>query len=94
MHSFMMGTHETLNAQDNVVAMTFMEAEVIRLAKEKGCCGILTTNTNALTQQLARDVFGYETLSDTQINTFVFNGRKPFGNAPDDYRAMVQWKKL
>lgn len=94
MHSFMMGTHECLNAQENVAAITFMESEVIRLAKEKCCCGILTTNTNALTQQLAREVFGYETLSDTQINTYSVDGRKPFGNAPNDHHAIVQWKKL
>lgn len=90
----MMGTHHSLNAQENVVAMTFMEAEVIRLSKEKNCCGILTTNTNALTQQLARDVFGYETMADYQVNQFIIDGEKPFGRAPDDHRAIVQWKRL
>lgn len=90
----MMGTHENLSAQENIVAMTFMESEVIRLAKERTCCGILTTNTNALTQQLAQNVFGYETLLDYQVNHYISNGKKPFGNAPDAYRAIVQWKKL
>lgn len=90
----MMGTHESLNAQENVVAMTFMESEVIRMAMERNCCGILTTNTNALTQQLARNVFGYKTMLDYQINQYVCNNEKPFGNAPDSYRAIVQWKQL
>lgn len=94
MHSFMMGTHESLNAQENIVAITFMEKEVIRLAKERNCCGILTTNTNALTQQLARNVFDYETMLDYQVNRYISNGKKPFGTAPDSYRAIVQWKKL
>lgn len=94
LHSFMMGTHESLNAQENVVAMTFMESEVIRMAKKRNCCGILTTNTNALTQQLARNVFGYETLLDYQVNQYITNNKKPFGTAPDSYRAIVQWKKL
>lgn len=94
LHSFMMGTHESMNAQQNIVAMTFMEGEVLRLAKERKCCGILTTNTNALTQQLARNVFGYETMFDYQINQYVIDGKKPFRTAPDDYRAIVQWKKL
>lgn len=94
LHSVMMGTHESLNAQENVVAMTFMESEVIRLANKKNCCGILTTNTNALTQQLARNVFGYEELFDFPMNQYVKNGKKPFGNAPDHNRAIVQWKKL
>lgn len=94
MHSFLMGTHESLNAQENVMAMTFMESEVIRLAREKCCYGVLATNTSALTQQLARNVFGYETLSEIQINTFTVNGRKPFRNAADVYRAIVMWKQL
>lgn len=89
-----MGTHQTLNPQENVVAMTFMEAEVIRLSKEKKCYGILTTNTNALTQQLARDVFGYETMADYQLNQYVVDGKKPFSGAPDNHRVLVQWKKL
>lgn len=90
----MMGTHECLSAQENIVAMTFMESEVIRLAKERNCCGILTTNTNALTQQLARNVFGYETMLDYQVNQYISDGQKPFGTAPESYRAIVQWKKL
>lgn len=94
LHSFMMGTHETLNARENIVAMTYMESEVIRLAKQRDCCGILTTNTSPLTQQLARNVFGYDTMLDYQVNEYISGGRKPFGNAPDSYRAIVQWKKL
>lgn len=94
LHSFMMGTHESLNAQQNIVAMTYMESEVIRLAKQRNCHGILTTNTSPLTQQLARNVFGYETMLDYQVNEYAANGRKPFENAPDSYRAIVQWKKL
>lgn len=94
LHSFMMGTHESLNPQENIEAMTFMESEVLRLAIEKECCGILTTNTNALTQQLARNVFDYETLLDYQVNQYLSGGNKPFGAAPDHYRAIVQWKKL
>lgn len=91
----MMGTHESLSPQENIAAMTFMEGEVLRLANDKQCCGILTTNTNALTQQLARNVFGYETLLDYQVNQYISSGgEKPFGTAPDNYRAIVQWKKL
>lgn len=90
----MMGTHESLSPQENIAVMTFMETEVIRIADAKNCAGILTTNTNALTQQLARNVFGYETMLDYQVNQFELNGNKPFGTAPDHYRAIVQWKKL
>lgn len=94
MHSFMMATHEELDARENIAVMTFMENEVIRLAEVRKCAGVLTTNTNALTQQLARDVYGYETLLDYQVNEYEMDGKKPFGTAPDHYRAIVQWKKL
>lgn len=90
----MMGTDESLDARENIAVMTFMESEVIRLATAKQCAGILTTNTNALTQQLAHDMYGYETLLDYQVNQYELNGTKPFGTAPDHYRAIVQWKKL
>lgn len=49
-HSFMMGTHSSLSAQENVSVMHYMEEQVIRVAKENNYAGILTTNTNPLTQ--------------------------------------------
>lgn len=90
----MMGTHQNLSPQENIAAITFMEAEVIRTAKTKGCLGILTTNTNALTQQLAQSIYKYETLADWQINQYSSNGNKPFKNAPNNYKALVQWKAM
>jgi len=50
LHSFMMATDPSLNYQQNVEVMDFMEAEVLRLAKSKGFAGIFTTNTSPLTQ--------------------------------------------
>lgn len=49
-HSFMMGTHSTLTAQENVAIMHYMEQQVIKVAQNNGYVGILTTNTNPLTQ--------------------------------------------
>lgn len=49
-HSFMMGTHSSLSAQENVSVMHYMEEQVIRVAKENNYAGVLTTNTNPLTQ--------------------------------------------
>jgi len=50
LHSFMMATDPSLNYQQNVEVMDFMEAEVLRLAQSKGFEGIFTTNTSPLTQ--------------------------------------------
>jgi hypothetical protein len=50
LHSFMMATHPSLNYQQNVEVMHFMEAEVLKMAHSKGFGGIFTTNTNPLTQ--------------------------------------------
>lgn len=74
--------------------MTVMENETIRIAKENGFWGILTTNTSALTHQLASYNFGYETLFDHQVNQYVVDGKNPFASAPNSYHSFVQWKKL
>lgn len=50
LHSFMMGTHAELNAQENIALIQFMEEEVIKVAKRKKFTGIFTTNTSPLTQ--------------------------------------------
>jgi hypothetical protein len=46
----MMATDPSLNYQQNVEVMQFMEAEVLKMAQSKGFAGIFTTNTNPLTQ--------------------------------------------
>lgn len=83
-----------MSAQENIIAMTIMENETIRIAKEKNFWGILTTNTSALTHQLASHIFGYETSLDHQANQYVVDGKKPFASAPDSFHNFVQWKKI
>jgi hypothetical protein len=48
--SFMMGTHESIDESENVFLVTYMEEECLRRAKERRFIGIMTTNTNPLTQ--------------------------------------------
>lgn len=86
-------THECLNPQENIAAVTFMETESIRLAKERHFYANITMNSNPLTQQLD-ECFGYETLIDFQSNKFVVDGRKPFAIVPDSNHWKVQWKKI
>lgn len=91
----MMGTSSELNAQENIAVMHFMENEVLKLAKRRKFAGILTTNTNPLTQQLGTNVYGYKTLLDYQVNEYIYSdGSKPFEKAPDTQRAIVQWKSV
>lgn len=87
-------THECLNAQENVIAVTFMENEIIRMAKEYNCSGIISVNTSELTQQLGQHVFGYKTLFDIQVNQFEDDGRRPFATVPDEVHSLVQFKTL
>lgn len=94
-HTFMMGTHNQLNAAQNVIMMKLMEDECLRVAKRKGFAGIFTTNTSPLTQQLGSDIYNYEILLDYQVNKYVApDGTKPFGKAPDDQRALCSWKPI
>ncbi|XP_022911582.1 beta-alanyl-bioamine nonribosomal peptide synthetase ebony [Onthophagus taurus] len=95
LHSFMMGTHSSLTPKENVAIMHYMEEEVLKMAKDRHFAGILTSNTNPLTQQLGSDVYGYQTLLDYQVNDYVAgDNTKPFGMAPDDQRVKVQWKPI
>lgn len=95
LHSFMMATAASLSARSNVLAMQFMEQEVLRVARSRGFAGVFTTNTSPLTQQLGRDVFGYQSLLDFQVNQYVApDGSRPFGKAPDQQRAVVAWKPI
>lgn len=90
----LVGTHERLNAQENIAMVTFMENESIRLAKEKNFYGILAVNSNELTQQLASSVFNYEILCDYQVNQFVDGDQKPLVILPDSTHWLVHWKKI
>ncbi|CAH0555248.1 unnamed protein product [Brassicogethes aeneus] len=95
LHSFMMATHSSLTSKENVAVMQFMENEVLKLARKRGFAGIFTTNTSPLTQQLGTNVYKYKTMLDFQINTYVASDNtKPFGLAPDDLRAIVQWRTI
>lgn len=87
-------THECLSPQENVIAVTFMENEIIRMAKELNCAGVISVNTSELTQQLGEHVFGYKTLFDIQVNQFQIDGRRPFATVPDSVHTLVQFKTL
>lgn len=92
LESYRLGTCENLSPSDNVMVVAVMEGETIRLAKENNFYGILSNNTNPLTQQLAVSVYGYEELLDYQTNQFGINGRKPFDSVPDSTRSKMHWK--
>ncbi|XP_034952288.1 dimodular nonribosomal peptide synthase isoform X2 [Chelonus insularis] len=94
-HCYMMATNENLTPAENVIIMNKMEEECLNLARSKGFVGIFTTNTSPLTQQLGTDIYNYEVLLDYQVNQYVApDGTKPFGEAPDDQRALCSWKVI
>ncbi|GLV44403.1 ebony [Carabus blaptoides fortunei] len=85
-HSSMMATSSSLSAKDNVSVMQYMEEEVLRIARSKNYAGIFTTNTSPLTQQLGTDVYGYQVMSDCQVNQYVASdGSKPFVNLSSNF---------
>lgn len=94
-HAFMSGTSEDLNSRQYVAVMSLMEEESCKIAIEKGFKGLLTTNTNPLTQQFCESIYGYETLSEVQLNSYVDEeGNKPFAKAPDFQKIVVAYKKF
>jgi hypothetical protein len=85
----------TLEPSMIVNIFTFMEAKVSEIAKTKGYSSILAANVSPLTQYLAVEVFGYETLLQYKINNYVYSdGTKPFEAAPDSQFINIDLKKI
>ncbi|KAG4078429.1 hypothetical protein HA402_013140 [Bradysia odoriphaga] len=94
-HNYVRATSAKLSAEEKVEAVQKMEEVNLDIARRKGFIGILITNTDVLSQQLASHVYGYQTLVDCQVNKYVhLDGTKPFQKAPDTQRALVQWKSI
>lgn len=90
-----MGTSAKLTPQENIAVIQKMEEANLELATRKCFTGILATNTSPLTQQFGSNVYGYRTMVDYQINTYVhYDGTKPFERAPDSQRVIVHWKDV
>lgn len=90
-----MATSAKLTSSETIEVIQKMEETNLDIAKRKGFAGLFTTNTNPFRQQLASSVYGYRTLADYQINKYVHrDGTKPFRNAPDSQKVLVQWKNI
>lgn len=92
-NTFLMGALN-VSPSRNVGAMAFMEKEATRLAIQKGCGGILTTNISPVTKSLCKNVNGYRIVRELQANTYVLNGERPYASAPDSYTITSEWKQL
>ncbi|XP_015187502.1 PREDICTED: tyrocidine synthase 3 [Polistes dominula] len=94
-HNFMMATHADLAPAENVIVMGEMEEYCLRIARKKEYAGIFTTNTSPLTQQLAIDVYAYETMLTYRVNEYVASDNsKPFCRAPDTQVAICSLKMI
>ncbi|XP_017781120.1 PREDICTED: uncharacterized protein LOC108565946 [Nicrophorus vespilloides] len=94
-NSFIMTTSLSLSSQENVALMKYMEDQVHILAKNNKFKGILTTNTNPLTQQMCSNIYGYKEMYNCQVNTYIASDNsKPFGLAPNSQRVIVHWKEI
>lgn len=91
----MMGTAANLSARDNIGVMAFMESECIKLATQRGFKGIISTNTNPITQQFGESVFGYQTIAEYQMSEYTDrDGIRPFAKASDNQKVVIMYKNL
>jgi hypothetical protein len=88
-HKFMHGTSGALSTRESIGVMAFLEEESVRIAKNHGFRGIFTTNTNPLSQQFSKKVYGYQTINEIQVNKF-----KAFRNAPDYQTVTICYKSI
>ncbi|ODM89984.1 Mycosubtilin synthase subunit C [Orchesella cincta] len=95
LHTFMLGVSENVDDSEKVLLIELMEEQNLLIAKENKFEGVFTTNSNPLTQQIGRDLHGYETLNEYQVNKYVApDGAKPFELAPDSFKIICCWKNL
>ncbi|CAL8104517.1 unnamed protein product [Orchesella dallaii] len=95
LHSFLMGVAEDVDDSERVSLVELMEEHNILIARNNKFEGIFTTNSNPLTKQIGRDLYGYEVLNEYQINEYVaLDGVKPFAIAPNSFQIFCCWKKL
>lgn len=87
--TFMHGTSPDLSARENIALIAFLEEESVKIAKRNHFKGVFTTNTNPLTQQFSKSVYGYETVNEVQVNKY-----EAFGNAPDFQKVIVAYKNI
>ncbi|CRK87778.1 CLUMA_CG001558, isoform A [Clunio marinus] len=95
LHCLFMATDENLATRDNIALMLFLESEVINTAKQKHFRGIVTTNTNLLSQQFSELFFDYQTEYEICLNKYVeMNGNRPFETAADNSKALVMFREI
>ncbi|ELU18796.1 hypothetical protein CAPTEDRAFT_210260 [Capitella teleta] len=72
--------------------LTLIEDEELRLAKEKGFRGIVTVNSNLVTQCLAED-YGYQLRNQIHVKSFESQGTTPFSAVDDAFfiKCMVKY---
>lgn len=90
-----MGTAKSLNSAENIRVVTFMENQVLTVAKENEFKAVMTSNSNQLLQQIDGTLLGYKTLKEFQINRYVDkSGKRPFQDAEDYKKTMTMWKEI
>jgi hypothetical protein len=95
LHSFVIVADVYLKPPEIINVFNFLETEVIEIAKTKGYSSILAANVSPLTQYLAVEVFGYETLLQYKINNYIYHdGTRPFETAPDSQIVNIDLKKI
>ena len=68
-HTFMMATHNELNAAENVILMRLMEQKCLEIATKRKFAGILTTNTSPLTQVRFASIYLYPLTEKSHVKS-------------------------
>ncbi|CAH1789321.1 unnamed protein product [Owenia fusiformis] len=91
--SFMISTDTMLPHRENMVLLHMIEEEVLKLAKTKGCRGILSVNAHQVTMDLDEHYYGYTVEKVIHVKSYKWNGTTPFEEAKDDYylKTMVKY---
>ncbi|GAU94969.1 hypothetical protein RvY_06663 [Ramazzottius varieornatus] len=86
---FMMGASLENTAEENVIAFTMMEKELMEVAKRDGFSATMAENISPLTQQLSEYLGCKRYLTVYLRNWTDPSGARPFANCSEDYSVTV-----
>lgn len=94
LEAFLVGTSPELSSAENVQVVSFIETNILTLAKAQKFQAVQTTNSSMLTQQIDI-ILGYETLKEIQINQYKDkSGNRVFEKADDSKKTMTMLKTI
>ncbi|XP_076330576.1 LOW QUALITY PROTEIN: beta-alanyl-bioamine nonribosomal peptide synthetase ebony-like, partial [Tachypleus tridentatus] len=92
LHNFTAGTHPSCTPAQNVEIVFSMERHVLKLAREKGFCGVFIINSNKMTQDICTKYLDYQHVETLDVQKWMYEHKVPFKEAPSETLLFVNYR--